>query len=77
MAWNVQCSHAAGTDRGHRAKVSARIAARTHLLWERKGVVGEWEEFLEEAVHGRPMTNLHASRPTALQLGETGAPFTD
>ena len=54
--------------------MSERIDARSGLLWNRRATAPEWTQFLEEVVYGRPVTNLHATRPTA-PLRNTGAPF--
>ena len=65
-----------GTDRAYRSVLSTRINERSHLLWDRKGVVDEWAQFLEEAAQGKPITNLHTKRPTAPWLDAVGAPYT-
>jgi hypothetical protein len=66
---------AVGSDAAYRQLISNRIAERSSLLWERKGSVPEWEQFLEEVVHKKAVTNLHANRPTAPIPPPVGRPF--
>lgn len=64
----------AGTNAELRKKVASRIHKRAHLLYDRKGSIGEWEEFLTEAANGQPITNLHVRRPTAAIPEPVGRP---
>ena len=56
-----------------RGKVARRIHKRAHLLFDRRGAMAEWAEFLTEAAEGRPITNLHVRRPSAPIPGPVGA----
>eukprot|EP00041_Stephanoeca_diplocostata_P018677 m.392927 g.392927 ORF g.392927 m.392927 type:complete len:232 (+) comp21087_c0_seq2:219-914(+) len=46
-----------------RQGVEAQIRTNAHLLWNRKSTIAEWEQFLEEVVAGKSVTNLHIKRP--------------
>lgn len=74
VAWIDGCDCVTGQDVKFRSTVGARIAARSYLLWNRDATTAEWEQFLEEVVYKKPVTNLHKNVPTA-PISNTGEPY--
>lgn len=58
----VDLAVAFGTNATLNAHVRAQIEAKSHLLWNRPATLPEWDQFFEEAVDQKPITNLHANK---------------
>eukprot|EP00040_Diaphanoeca_grandis_P012577 m.63728 g.63728 ORF g.63728 m.63728 type:complete len:704 (+) comp23331_c0_seq2:120-2231(+) len=50
-------------DKQFRFGVEEQMRTNSHLVFERQGSLGEWEQFLEEAANNIPITNLHVNKP--------------
>lgn len=53
------------TDDPFRRGVERQIAAASKMLWDRPSTVAEWEQFLQEAASGSPISNTHAGHDGA------------
>jgi predicted O-linked N-acetylglucosamine transferase (SPINDLY family) len=55
-----------GSNATRRAEIGAQIEERSSRLWDRMATIPEWEQFFEEALDHKSITNLHSrtrSRP--------------